>query len=74
MLDHKVMEHGIHYLALNSFENEKLTPSFTMFLPQLYKAKAMIIDLRYNGGGSTNIGFDILQYFTNAKSLAGSKA
>ena len=74
LLDHKVMDHGIHYLALNSFENEKIDSFFHDVLPQLYKAKAMIIDLRYNGGGSTNIGFDILQYFTNAKSLAGSKS
>ena len=32
-------------------------------LPELYKAKGLIIDLRKNGGGSTNIGAKILQYF-----------
>ncbi|MBK7789379.1 MAG: peptidase S41 [Saprospiraceae bacterium] len=74
LLDHKVMDHGVHYLALNSFENIKIDSLFHDVLPQLYKAKGLIIDLRYNGGGNTNIGFDILQYFTHAKSLAGSKS
>ncbi len=74
LLDHKVMDRGIHYLSLNSFEDIKIDSLFHDVLPQLYKAKGLIIDLRYNGGGSTNIGFDILQYFTHAKSLAGSKS
>lgn len=74
LLDHKIMDNGIHYLALNSFEDEKIDSLFHDVLPQLYKAKGLIIDLRYNGGGNTNIGFNILQYFTNARSLAGSKS
>lgn len=74
LLDHRIMDNGTHYLALNSFEDEKIDSLFQDILPKLYAAKGLIIDLRYNGGGSTNIGFDILQYFTNAKSLAGSKS
>ncbi len=74
LLDHKVMDHDIHYLSLNSFEDIKIDSLFHEVLPRLYKAKGLIIDLRYNGGGSTNIGFDILQYFTKEKKLYGSKS
>lgn len=74
LLDHKVMDNGIHYLALNSFEHEKIDSLFHNVLPQLYSAKGLIIDLRNNGGGSTHIGFNILQYFTYMKSLPGSKS
>ncbi|WP_300977951.1 S41 family peptidase [Flavobacterium sp.] len=60
-------------MSLNSFEDEKIDSLFIQKLPELYKAKALIIDLRYNGGGSTNIGTAILKYLTNDKILYGSK-
>lgn len=62
LLELKWYDNDIAYLALNSFADEKIDSSFISKLPQLYKAKALIIDLRYNGGGSTNIGTSILQY------------
>ncbi len=56
---------NIAYVALNSFGDEKIDTLFINKLPELYKAKALIIDLRKNGGGSTNIGTTILQYLTS---------
>lgn len=52
----------IAYLQLNSFGNPAIDSIFKTKLPELYQAKALIIDLRNNGGGSTNIGTEILQY------------
>lgn len=74
LLVHKTFENDIHYLALNSFGNRKIDTLFKNILPELYNAKRLIIDLRNNGGGSTNIGVNILQYFTNDTVLFGSKS
>lgn len=61
------------YMALNGFDNRKIDTLFLEQLPQLYKAKSLVIDLRDNGGGSTNIGSFILQYLTNDSLLYGSR-
>lgn len=74
LLDFKWVKPGIAYVALNSFSDPKIDSLFIAKLPELYKAKGLIIDLRYNGGGSTTIGALILQYLTNDKVLYGSKS
>ncbi len=73
LLEFKWLENKIAYLALNSFDDPKIDTLFLEKLPELYSAKAMIIDLRNNGGGNTNIGRDILQYLTADSFLLGSK-
>lgn len=73
LLDFKWINSKIAYLSLNSFSNQKIDSLFVQKLPELYKAKALIVDLRYNGGGSTNIGTEILKYLTNDTILYGSK-
>jgi len=55
----------IAYLALNSFGNKKIDSLFLAKLPELYKAKALIVDLRANGGGTTGIGTYILQHLVS---------
>ncbi|MGO4876199.1 S41 family peptidase [Pedobacter psychrotolerans] len=64
---------GIAYIALNSFTDEKIDSMFVAKLPELYKAKALILDLRSNGGGTTGIGSYILKYLTNDSLLYGSR-
>ncbi|MEJ8756327.1 S41 family peptidase [Pontibacter sp. H259] len=61
------------YLALNAFHDPKINELFLEKLPELRKAKALIIDLRNNGGGSTGIGFQILEYLSPDTVLYGSK-
>jgi C-terminal processing protease CtpA/Prc len=73
LLQFKWYDHQIAYLALNSFGDPKIDTLFQQCLPDLYKAKALIIDLRNNGGGSTDIGTSILQYLTPDTILYGSK-
>ncbi|MGS2740351.1 S41 family peptidase [Sinomicrobium sp. M5D2P17] len=73
LLDFKWLENDIAYVALNSFSDAKIDTLFTEKLPELYKAKKLVIDLRNNGGGSTSIGTKILQYLTNDTLLYGSK-
>jgi C-terminal processing protease CtpA/Prc len=67
LLEFKWLENQIAYVALNSFGDDKINRDFEKILPELYKAKALIIDLRKNGGGMTGIGTGILKYLTNDK-------
>lgn len=62
LLELKWYPNDIAYVALNSFGDQAIDSMFISKLPELYKAKALIIDLRLNGGGSTGIGTTILQY------------
>ena len=59
-------------IELNSFGDDKIISEFKAMLPELRKAKGIIIDLRQNGGGSTNTGTAILNYFTEQKLMTGS--
>lgn len=74
LLDFKWLPDGIAYVALNSFDSAKIDSLFIQRLPELYKAKALVVDLRANGGGSTEIGTAILKYLTNDKLLYGAKS
>ena len=73
LLDFKWLKNKTAYISLNSFGNSKIDTLFVETLPKLYKAKKLIIDLRYNGGGSTGVGFEILQYLVKDSVLYGSK-
>lgn len=74
LLDFKWLPNNVAYIALNSFEDSKIDSLFIHKLPELYKAKGLVIDLRYNGGGNTSIGTEILQYLTNDKLFYGSRS
>ncbi len=73
LLDFNWQTNQIAYMALNSFGDKKIDSLFLGKLPELYKAKGLIIDLRYNGGGNTEVGTAILKYLTNDSILYGSK-
>ncbi|MBO9562213.1 MAG: S41 family peptidase [Niastella sp.] len=62
----------IAYLQFNTFGADSVVFDFKQRLPELYEAKAVIIDLRNNGGGNTSIGTAILKYFTDQKYIKGS--
>lgn len=69
LLEFKWLNRETAYLALNSFADPKIDSLFLLKLPEVKKAKKLVIDLRNNGGGNTNIGAEILQYFTHDKEL-----
>ena len=74
LLDFKWYTNQIVYVALNSFRDTKIDIQFIQILPELYRAKGVIIDLRFNAGGNTRIGTNILQYLTNDTILYGAKS
>ena len=69
----KWMDEETAYVSLNSFGDPKINALFEEKLPELYKARKLIIDLRKNGGGNTYIGRKIFEYLTNDTLLYGSK-
>ena len=56
---------NIGYVLLSSFEDQKIVEEFEAAYPQIAKTGALIIDIRGNGGGSSNIGYSILSYLTD---------
>ena len=65
-------EKDLAYIKLNTFSDPAIDSIFFAKLPELRKAKKMIIDLRDNGGGSSEIGCAILKHLTNDQVLFGS--
>lgn len=73
-LELKWLDNKIAQVSINTFMRDTVITLFRALLPELKSAKAIIIDLRQNGGGNTNIGAAILSYFTNADTLYGSRS
>lgn len=57
---------GVAYLSLDQFETKASSEAFMQHLPQIMQAKALILDVRDNGGGSDRYGFEILSHLTAA--------
>jgi len=65
----KWLKDGIAYVALNAFNDPKIDTLFKEKVPELRKAKGLVLDMRDNGGGSDLIGTYIAQYFINDTSF-----
>lgn len=63
----------IAYVQLNSFNDRRILDEFAAIVPELKKAKKLIVDLRQNGGGNTSIGRAILTYLVPGPEMIGSK-
>lgn len=72
-VDFKWLDNQIAHIAINTFAKDEVLAIFKTQVSQLKNAKGIIIDLRGNGGGNSNIGAGILSYFTNESDLIGSK-
>ena len=60
--EYRMLPGNIAYVALNTFGNDSTAIQFAARFEEISKAKAIIFDVRNNGGGSTNPGWDILSY------------
>lgn len=65
LLQFKWLEGKIAYVALNSFGDEKVVSEFKRTLTDLYECEGLILDLRANGGGNTDIAKEVLDYLTD---------
>jgi len=57
---------NIAYMALNDFNDPKIVTDFESRFDEIRSARAWILDLRFNGGGSSDIGYGILAHFLKA--------
>lgn len=65
LLDFKVLPGNIGYLQLNSFNDEKIVKMFDSLFDQINTTSSLIIDVRKNGGGSSQNGYEILGCLTD---------
>ncbi len=57
---------GIAYVALNSFESTQVIKSFNALFGEIDKAQGLILDVRENGGGNSEIGDAIIARLIDA--------
>jgi C-terminal processing protease CtpA/Prc len=60
----KLLPNGVAYISLDHFESNAGVKAFEAALPEIMKAKGLVIDIRQNGGGSTNHGLAVLSYLS----------
>lgn len=61
---------NVAYVALNSFGDSKTADEFEAVFPQIAKSDALVLDLRENDGGKSDVGYRILAVLTDKKFLA----
>ncbi len=61
----KMLPGDIAYVALNSFGNDSTAIEFKSRFSEISKARAIIFDVRNNGGGNTGPGWNILSCLTD---------
>lgn len=65
VLEFDVLTGNIGYLRLNSFNFQEVVMQFDSLFPAIFQTKALIIDIRENGGGNGNNGFEIMGCLTD---------
>ncbi|MBX2846332.1 MAG: hypothetical protein KTR13_08970 [Saprospiraceae bacterium] len=60
--EHKVLDNGIHYIVFNTFRDQAVVQAFNEHLNVLTEAKALVIDLRDNGGGLSTMGLEVAKH------------
>lgn len=69
----KWLKNGIYYVKFLSFQKSTVYDEFLKVLPELKKAAGIIIDVRYNGGGSSAVSRKIAQHLINHSLIYGAK-
>lgn len=68
--DLQITKDNIAYLKVNDFENSHYKEIFDSLYVQIQPTKALIIDMRENGGGNGDQGFYILSHLIAKSTLA----
>jgi C-terminal processing protease CtpA/Prc len=67
----RMLPGGVAYVALNSFENDDAANQFIAAFDQISKATALVIDVRNNGGGNSDVGYRVLATLTASPLATG---
>lgn len=68
----KELEDGIAYVKINTFEDDTIPIKFRAEIPKINKSKALIVDIRENGGGNTAYAIGVAQHLTDKSYMIGS--
>jgi hypothetical protein len=60
-LEWRMLPGNIAYVALNDFGTDDVVKQWKSAFPQIAAASAIVLDLRLNGGGSSNIGYEVIR-------------
>lgn len=66
LFEYQPLPGNVAFIGLNGFNNPDIVKQFESRFDEMRHAKAWIIDLRMNGGGSDEYGFKILSRFINS--------
>lgn len=61
----KMLPGNVAYVKLNTFADDKAADMFAAAFDEMAGSRAMVIDLRDNGGGNSGVGWRILGYLTD---------
>lgn len=70
--DSKILNNGATYIKFNSFANDSIPIKFRKEIAKINKSKALILDIRDNGGGSTEYAIGLAQHLTDKQIMIGS--
>ncbi|HEX5053891.1 MAG TPA: S41 family peptidase [Planctomycetota bacterium] len=60
-----MLPHGVALVTLRTFGDDRVAKAFASDLERVLAADALVLDLRENGGGSSNVGYDVLARLTD---------
>ncbi|GGC71766.1 S41 family peptidase [Undibacterium terreum] len=61
----KMLPGGVANITLNNFADQRVADDYMAAFDEIKKSTAMILDIRANGGGSSDIGYQILGTLTD---------
>lgn len=61
----KLLPNNVAYVALNTFQDNQAAEQFEANFAAIAHATALMIDVRENGGGNSNVGYRVLQTLTD---------
>jgi C-terminal processing protease CtpA/Prc len=74
LFEFKWFKNEIAYIAIRTFDDASVVRDFEAKLPELKKAKKIILDVRNNGGGSGKNALNIAKYFNKSDTIYGAKS
>jgi len=63
----RIISDDIAYVALNTFMNQETADRFEEMFDDILEARALIIDIRENGGGNSGVGWRIMDLLADGR-------
>jgi len=61
----EILEGNIAYLFIHTFNEADVLDYYKKIMPEIMQTNALIVDIRKNGGGNSNYGFELIGYLTD---------